>query len=215
MPTGPSPAAGTPRRSGAAGRLVGAPLAGDRADTMFADAAQVKPCWCRSQRGASGERRLSPIGRAREVAAPCRAPSYTGLWGISRGLSTANGCPGPTAQRWSPQRLNSAQSGPSRCCLGSAAAGGALARAASAQGAWTQGSPSGLGTERTVVPPAEVLLSLALGTTNAAADMNQAQEPPRPPISGPVTCRALGVIQSWTDTQTRCAYPPRLLLNGR
>lgn len=102
-PRGPSPAAGTPRRSGASGRLVGASLAGDRADTTFADAAQVKPCWCRSQRGASGERRLSPIGRAHEVAAPRRAPSYTGLWGISQGLSTANSCPGPTAQRCLPR----------------------------------------------------------------------------------------------------------------
>lgn len=45
--------------------------------------------------------------------------------------------------------------------------------------------------------------------------MDRAQTPTPALISGPVTCRALGMIQSWTDTQTRCAYPPRLLSNGR
>lgn len=50
--------------------------------------------------------------------------------------------------------------------------------------------------------------------TTSAAGTRQAQEPAQPEFC-PVTCRALGVRQSWTDTQTRCAYPPRLLSSGR
>lgn len=83
---------------------------------------------------------------------------------------------------------------------------------------WNLGDP-GLGTrqKRTQLVQSLQRHSISLsGNCNRCFWCGTEQKyPPWPQISGPVTCRVLGAIQSWTDTQTRCAYPPRLLSHGR
>lgn len=63
---------------------------------------------------------------------------------------------------------------------------------------------------------AQTLAAPSAANTRAALGRSQANASslgPLPP--GPAVRAEQGVTDSWTDTQTPCAYPPWLLSNGR